>query len=198
MTYSSVTIQITPESKPAMPSWMGEVAAFAHLLTHTGTLKTIQEQVRFAHARFGSYDLVDFVAVLIGYILSGEPTLLAFYERLAPFAEPFMALFDRNRLPHRSTLPRFLAALDQPTVEALRKLFQEDLVARKPFASPGGVMDRKDSNGGWWMWMEPGLLLANVLCRRWSRCLLLIVVSRPSAHRAIRDAREEKWCARAR
>jgi hypothetical protein len=46
-------------------------------------LKTIQEQVRFARARFGYYDLVDFVAVLIGSILSGEPTLLAFYERLA-------------------------------------------------------------------------------------------------------------------
>jgi hypothetical protein len=30
---------------------MGEVAVFAHMLTHTGMLKTIQEQVRFAHAR---------------------------------------------------------------------------------------------------------------------------------------------------
>jgi hypothetical protein len=26
-----------------------------------------------AGARFGQYDLIDFVAVLIGYILSGEP-----------------------------------------------------------------------------------------------------------------------------
>jgi hypothetical protein len=121
---------------------MGEVAAFAHVLTHTGVLKTIQEQVRFARARFGSYDLVDFVAVLIGYILSGEPTLLAFYERLAPWAEPFMALFGRNRLPHRSTLSRFLAALDQPTVEALRTLFHKDLLARKPFPSLGGLFDR--------------------------------------------------------
>jgi hypothetical protein len=57
---------------------------------------------------------------LIGYALSGEPTLKAFYERLASFAEPFMALFGRNHLPHRATLSRFLATLDQPTVEALR------------------------------------------------------------------------------
>ena len=98
MTLSPVTIQITPESKPAIPSWMGEVAAFAQVLTHEGMLKTIQGQVRFARARFGHYDLIDFVAVLIGYILSGESTLLAFYERLAPFAESFMALFGRNRL----------------------------------------------------------------------------------------------------
>ena len=30
----------------------------------------------------GSHDLIDFVAVLIGYVLSGEPTRLPFYERL--------------------------------------------------------------------------------------------------------------------
>jgi hypothetical protein len=121
---------------------MGEVAAFAQILEHTGTLKVIQNQVRFARARFGHYDLIDFVAVLIGYILSGEPTLLAFYERLQPFAEPFMALFGRNRLPHRSTLSRFLAALNQTPVEALRTLFHKDLLARKPFPSPGGLFDR--------------------------------------------------------
>ncbi len=148
MTHASVTIQITPESRPAIPSWMGEVAAFAQILTHVGILKTIQERVRFARARFGQYDVIDFVAILIGYALSGEPTLLAFYERLLPFARPFMALFARNQLPHRSTLSRFLAALDQPTVEALRACFQEDLLARKPFPSPGGLFDRA---GGQWL-----------------------------------------------
>ncbi len=51
MTRSSVTIQITPESKPSTPSWMGEAAAFAQVLTHTGILKAIQEQVRFTRAR---------------------------------------------------------------------------------------------------------------------------------------------------
>lgn len=100
-----------------------------HRLTHQNLLKTIQEQVRFARARFGQYDLIDFVVVLIGYVVSGESTLSAFYERLAPFAEPFMALFGRDRLPHRSTLSRFLAALDQPTVESLRTVFQKDLLA---------------------------------------------------------------------
>jgi hypothetical protein len=36
---------------------------------------------RFARARFGRYDLIDFVVVLIGYALSGEPTLKEFYAR---------------------------------------------------------------------------------------------------------------------
>jgi len=57
------------------------------VLSHTGIRSAIIERVRFARARFGQYDLIDFVVVLIGYGLSGEPTLQAFYERLAPFAE---------------------------------------------------------------------------------------------------------------
>jgi hypothetical protein len=68
MAHASVTIQITPESKPAIPFWMGEVAAFAQMLTHEGILTAIAEQVRFARARFGQYDLIDFVVVLIGYM----------------------------------------------------------------------------------------------------------------------------------
>ena len=144
---SQTTVQISPESVPSTPSWFGEAAAFAQVLTHVGTLKAIQEHVRFARARFGQYDLIDFVVVLIGYLLSDEPTLKAFYERLAPFAKPFMALFGRNQLPHRSTLSRFLATLNQAPVEALRTLFQEDLLARKLFSSPGGLFDRQD--GQW-------------------------------------------------
>jgi hypothetical protein len=149
MSSPSVTIQTTPEPSPAMPSWMGEVATFAQVLSHLGLLKAIQEHVRFARARFGTYDTIDFVVVLIGYALSGEPTLKAFYERLAPFADPFMVLFGRHALPDRSTLSRFLAALDQATVEALRTLFLADLVARMPFASPGGLSDRQGTS--WWI-----------------------------------------------
>ncbi len=121
---------------------MGEVAAEAMVLTQTGSLAAIQQRVRFARARFGQYDLIDVAVVLLGYALSGEPTLLAFYERLLPFSNVFMALFGRHHLPSRSALSRYLSAWDQASVEALRTLFQEDLLARQPFASPGGVFDR--------------------------------------------------------
>src|SRR6266568_6396891 len=59
-------------SAPSPPSWMGEVAAFAQVLTHVGLLKAIQKHVQFARARFGTYDTIDFVVVLLGYALSGE------------------------------------------------------------------------------------------------------------------------------
>lgn len=146
---SPVTIQTSAHSVASAPPWFGEVAAFAQVLTHEGILKAIQEHVRFARARFGKYDTIDFVVVLLGYALSGEHTLKAFYERLAPFADPFMALFGRHALPDRSTLSRFLASLDQASVEALRTLFLADLVARTPFPSPGGMSDRQGNR--WWI-----------------------------------------------
>src|SRR5258708_11800032 len=60
-----------------------------------------------------------------------------------------MALFGRSDLPDPATLSRYLAALDQPCVEALRSLFLEDLLARSPFGTPpGGLWDRL---GNQWM-----------------------------------------------
>jgi hypothetical protein len=53
-----------------------------------GVLATIGERVRFGRRRFGHYEVVDFLAVLFGYALSGERTLEAFYERVRPFAVP--------------------------------------------------------------------------------------------------------------
>ena len=145
MTHSSVHLQIASEDRPSIPNWFAEVAIVAQVFLTSGVLKNIEEQVRFARARFGTYELVDFVAVLIGYAVSAEPSLLAFYERLQPFAEPFMALFGRKRLPHRCTLSRYLAALDQPTVEALRALFLDDLLQRTAQTfPPGGLWDRQN------------------------------------------------------
>ena len=88
--------------------------------------------------------LIDFLAVLFGYAISGERTLEEFYESLQPFAVPFMALFERDRLPSRSALSRFLAALTEAPVEALRTLFLDDLLARPltPDKQSGGLVDR--------------------------------------------------------
>src|SRR5260370_25831379 len=74
--------------------------------------------------------LIDFLAVLFGYAVSSERTLEEFYEQLLPLAQPFIALFDRERLPSRSALSRFLASLSLEATEALRTLFLADLLAR--------------------------------------------------------------------
>jgi hypothetical protein len=64
-----------------------------------------------------------------------------------------MALFDRDQLPARSTLSRFLAALTPEPVEALRTLFLDDLESRSLSTGSteqqtGGLVDR---TGGEWV-----------------------------------------------
>src|SRR5256885_11922942 len=143
MTDPVAHIQVDPTDSPSTPSWFGEGAVVAHALQRYGVLKAIQERVRFVRARMGKYELIDFAAMLIGYAVSGEPTLRAFCERVQPFASAFMALFGRSDFPTLPTLSRYLAVLDQPCVEALCTLFLEDLLARSPLGTPpGGLWDR--------------------------------------------------------
>jgi len=146
----SVIVQSSCQSVPSAPPWFGEVALIAQHLRKHEILSTIAERVRFTRRRFGHYEVIDFVAVLFGYAISGERTLEAFYQRLHPFASAFMALFGRERLPARSTLSRFLAALPPEAVEALRALFLSDLLARPlvPEGEPTGLWDR---TGNQWL-----------------------------------------------
>jgi hypothetical protein len=143
ITHSSVEVQTSPQEVPSLPDWFGEVTLIAKYLTNLGVLQGISEQVRQDGRRMGHYQVIDFVALLLGYAVSGEPTLQAFFERLEPLATAFMALFGRERLPARSTLSRFLSTLSEEAVEHLRSLFQQDLLARAlPGSQEGGLWDR--------------------------------------------------------
>src|SRR5205085_3586461 len=143
-------IQTSSHSRLTTPFWFGEATLLVEHLRKHGVLSALNERVRFARRRFGRYEVIDFLAVLFGYAISGERTLEAFYEGLQPFAPTFMALFDRDQLPARSTLSRFLTALTEEPVEALRTLFLDDLLSR-PLShdctgsnekQTGGLVDR--------------------------------------------------------
>ena len=143
LAHGPVQIQATSVSSPSPLSWFGEVVVIIEYLRKPGALTRINERVRFARRRLGYYDVIDFLAILFGYAISGERTLEVFYERLQPFAVPFMALFGRDRLPSRSALSRFLAALTEAPVDALRMLFLDDLLARPltPDKQTGELVD---------------------------------------------------------
>ena len=138
-----VEIRTCPDDVPSIPPWFAEVVVLARHFTQRGQLDAISQQVHLARGRAGTFDVLDFVAILLGYAASGEPTLEAFFDRLTPFAQPFMVLFGRNQLPHRSTLSRFLAAIDPPCLQALRQLFQDDLFQHGFVGEQvGGFLDR--------------------------------------------------------
>jgi hypothetical protein len=155
--YSPVNIQTSAQSVPSIPAWFGEITLMTHHLQRQGVLAAIEEQVRLARRRFGRYEVIDFLAVLFGYAISGERTLEAFYEQIQPWASAFMALFGRDRLPARSTLSRFLASLDQAAIEALRTLFLKDLLARP--------LNKEEQRKSWVM--GPTRQSVGCLRRRW-------------------------------
>ena len=114
-----------------------------HLATK-GLLETFAHQVRLVRGRFGSYEPLDFLALLIGYAMSGERTLADFFHHLAPFGAAFMALFGRARLPHHSSLSRFLASGDHSCLEAFRTLFEQNSFAEGwTTETIGGIWDRQ-------------------------------------------------------
>src|SRR3989440_8422297 len=139
-----IEIQTTPEDRPSVPAWFAEVVIVARHLEKKGLLDLFAQQVRLRRGRFGSYEPIDFLALLIGYAVSGERTLADFFERLAPFETAFMALFERRNLPHRSSQSRFLADVDRPCLEAFRTLFeQHSFVEGWTNDSIGGIWDRQ-------------------------------------------------------
>ena len=121
-----------------------EAVLISRYLRKHGVLDKVNEQVRFARKRFGHYEVIDFLAVLFGYSISGERTLEDFYERLQPFAVPFMALFERDRLPSRSALSRFLAALTETPSKRWAPSFWRICSARpsRPEQQTGSLLDR--------------------------------------------------------
>jgi hypothetical protein len=119
-----IEVQTSPVARPSVPAWFAEVVIIAQHLARKGLLDAFAHQVPLVRGRFGRYEPLDYLALLIGYAISGERTLADFFERLAPFQTAFMALFGRSTRPHRSSLSRFLAAVDRPCVEAFCALFR--------------------------------------------------------------------------
>jgi hypothetical protein len=139
-----VDIHTSPQDVPSVPPWFAELILLVRQFTQRGILEAICQQVHLGRGRAGTDDVIDFVAILLGYAVSNEPTLEAFFERLKPFAAPFMALFGRDQLPHRSTLSRFLAAVDRLCLDTLRQQFDHDLDAHGlAGALLGGLSDHQ-------------------------------------------------------
>jgi hypothetical protein len=101
-----IEVQTFPEDRPSIPAWFAEVVIMTQHLATKGLLEAFAHQVRLVRGRFGTYEPIDFLALLMGYAISAERSLADFFERLAPFEAAFMALFGRRCLPHRSSLSR--------------------------------------------------------------------------------------------
>jgi hypothetical protein len=142
----------------------------------------------------GSHDLIDFVAVLIGYVLSGEPTLLSFYERLTPWADAFMAqIAARPLAPSLDLVP--ISGNPRPEHGGSpAHPFSRGWACTRSLSFRLQACSTGQACGGWSStWMEPDKRLAGEHCRKRTCCLLPIAGSRLCARQAIKAASEEKW-----
>jgi hypothetical protein len=92
----STLVYTSPADCPSVPPWFAEVVVIVQHLAAKGLLDAFAHQIRLVRGRFGTYEPLDFLALLVGYAISGERTLSDFFERLAPFGSAFMALFGRR------------------------------------------------------------------------------------------------------
>ena len=89
---SGIEVQTSPVAHFSVPSWLAEVVILTQHFATKKLLEAFAQQVRLVRGRFGNYESIDFLALLFGYAISGERTLADFFERVAPFGPPFMAL----------------------------------------------------------------------------------------------------------
>lgn len=143
LAHPCVDIQTEELPHPSMPSWFAEIVLMATALRKQGRLSALTEQVRLPRGRFGHYEVIDFLAVLFAYAVSGEQTLQAFFERAESVATPLMALFERDQMPHRSSLSRFLADVTPACLDAVRQQFvQASFCWGWTNETIGGIWDR--------------------------------------------------------
>jgi hypothetical protein len=70
---SPVEIRTSPDNLPSIPPWFAEVVVLARYFSQQGYLDAINQQVRLTRGRAGTFEVIDFVAILLGYAVSGEP-----------------------------------------------------------------------------------------------------------------------------
>src|SRR6266516_1607626 len=137
---SAVTIQASSPSVPSTPAWFGDVVLIAHSLRTQNIPSAIAERVRFARRRFGHVrgsltDVSRAREALPEASNARVARLLPTSTSLCPGRS--LARFGRERLPARSTLSRFFAALPPEPLEVLRCRLLDDLLA--PPAARGGA-----------------------------------------------------------
>ena len=66
----SIEIYTSPVDRFSVPEWFAEVVIIVQHLATNGLLDAFAHQVRLVRGRFGTYEAIDFLALLLGYAIS--------------------------------------------------------------------------------------------------------------------------------
>ena len=61
-----IEVQTSPINRSSVPPWFAEVAILARYLATHELLEAFEQHVRLVRGRFGSYEPIDFLALLVG------------------------------------------------------------------------------------------------------------------------------------
>ena len=73
-----IEIQTSPVDRPSVPAWFAEVVIIAQHLATKGLLDAFAHQVPLVRSRFGRYEPLDYLALLVGYARSRRTDVSGF------------------------------------------------------------------------------------------------------------------------
>jgi hypothetical protein len=140
----TLDLRASSSPRPTVPPWLTEAVLVLRAWWTRWLPLPLVTRVRVERGRAGTFEVIDFVLVLLAYAVSGAATLRAFYEQARPAAPALMGSWQRHALPSRSALSRFLGDVSWTAVESLRTLFVDDLLHHGADAHHlGGLVDRQ-------------------------------------------------------
>ena len=120
---ASFELHTTSFSELATPPWLTEAIVALRALWACWLPLPLVERVRVERGRAGTFEVLDFVLVLLIYAVSGARTLKELYKQGTPFMSVLAGTWLRNAWPSRSALSRFLGDISPVAVEEMRTLF---------------------------------------------------------------------------
>ena len=138
-----IEVQTTSENRFSVPAWFAEVVIIARYLEKKGRISAFAHQVCLVRGRFGTYEPIDFLALLIGYAISGERTLADFFERVEPFRDSI----------HGAVWTQWSSSSVQP--ESLSGRCGSSVFRSLPYALRAAELCRWVDHGNHWRYLRP-------------------------------------------
>ena len=134
----------TSRSLREAPTWLAGALVVLRTIRVSAFGSVRMRGLRVPRGRAGTYEPIDFMVVLLTLALSGAPDLKTLYGQLAGTTMTVLAgVWLRHRLPSRSALSRFLAAVQPHHVAQFATWVLEDVVvAGLRGEAMGGLLDR--------------------------------------------------------
>ena len=136
-------LEATSTSMLAGPRWFALAILVLGAVRDSPFGLALTHLLRVPRGRAGLYEPLDFALVLIAFAASEAVHLNDFYQQIPQVASALAALWDRQQLPSRAALSRFLAVLTDAHVRTVSAWLLDDLIAhgaRGPHL--GGLFDR--------------------------------------------------------